>query len=96
MKAISPVFTKEMISLSRRKRHYVMRAGFLGVPRRTARVGYGGEGPVDWNAPLNLVGVGAGIAAAGGALFIVVMVMTLLRGERTDDPARLAPSGTVA
>ncbi len=71
-------------------------AGFLGVPRRTARVGYGGEGPVDWNAPLNLVGVGAGIAAAGGALFIVVMVMTLLRGERTDDPARLAPSGTVA
>jgi cytochrome c oxidase subunit 1 len=70
-------------------------AGVLGVPRRTARVDYGGEAPLDWNAPLNLVGIGAGLAAAGGALFVVLMVMTLLRGERTDDPARLVPAGTV-
>ncbi|HEY6017336.1 MAG TPA: cbb3-type cytochrome c oxidase subunit I [Gaiellaceae bacterium] len=70
-------------------------AGFLGVPRRTATVGYGGEGPIDWHAPLNLVGIGAGLAAAGGGLFVVLMVLTLLRGERTEDPAKLVPAGVV-
>jgi hypothetical protein len=36
------------------------------------------------------MGVAGGIAGLGGALFVVIMVMTLLRGERTDNPDELA------
>jgi cytochrome c oxidase subunit 1 len=68
-------------------------AGTLGVPRRTAEISYGGEAPGGWELPMNLVGVGAGLAGLAGALFIVNMVLTLLRGERTEDPARIAPTG---
>jgi cytochrome c oxidase subunit 1 len=68
-------------------------AGTIGVPRRTAEIGYGGEAPGGWDLPMNLVGAGAGIAGLAGVLFILNMVLTLLRGERTDDPERLAPSG---
>jgi cytochrome c oxidase subunit 1 len=71
-------------------------AGTLGVPRRTAETSYGGDAPGGWDLPMNLVGVGAGIAGLAGALFILNMVMTLLRGERTDDPERLVPSGVAA
>jgi hypothetical protein len=42
---------------------------------------------------MNLVGVGAALAGTGGTLFILNMVLTLLRGRRTEDPLRLAPSG---
>ena len=68
-------------------------AGTLGVPRRTAEISYGGEAPGGWELPMNLVGVGAALAGTGGTLFILNMVLTLLRGRRTEDPLRLAPSG---
>ena len=71
-------------------------AGTVGVPRRTAEISYGGDAPGGWEAPMNLVGVGAGIAGLAGALFIVNMVLTLLRGRRTEDPALLTPSGVAA
>ena len=71
-------------------------AGTLGVPRRTARIDYGGAAPDGWDLPMNLVGVGAGLAGIGGFLFVLNMVLTLLRGRRTDDPTLLAPSGVAA
>jgi cytochrome c oxidase subunit 1 len=67
-------------------------AGALGVPRRTADISYGGEGPSNWDLPMNLNGIAAGIAGLGGALFVLIMVMTLVAGKRTDDPAELIPS----
>ena len=39
---------------------------------------------------MDLMGVAGGIAGIGGALFVVIMVMTLLRGKRTEDPDELA------
>ena len=42
---------------------------------------------------MNLMGISASIAGTAGALFVVIMVMTLLRGRRTEDPALLVPSG---
>ena len=71
-------------------------AGTLGVPRRTAEIGYGGAAPGGWDLPMNLVGVGASIAGLAGALFVVNMVLTLLRGKRTEDPEQLVPSGVAA
>ena len=71
-------------------------AGTVGVPRRTAEISYGGDAPASWDLPMNLVGIGAGIAGTAGALFILNMVLTLLRGRRTEDPALLAPSGIAA
>jgi hypothetical protein len=41
---------------------------------------------------MDLMGIAGGLAGLGGALFVVIMVMTLLRGKRTDDPALLTPS----
>jgi cytochrome c oxidase subunit 1 len=67
-------------------------AGALGVPRRTADTGYGGAAPSSWDAPMNIAGVGVGLAALAGALFIAIMVLTLVAGKRTDDPERLLPS----
>ena len=69
-------------------------AGALGVPRRTQDSSYGGDLPSGWNASMNLNGVGAALAAAFGALFVVIMVMTLLAGRRSDDPVELVPVGT--
>ena len=43
---------------------------------------------------MNIAGVGGGLASLAGALFIVLMVLTLVRGKRTDDPERLVPSAT--
>jgi cytochrome c oxidase subunit 1 len=70
-------------------------AGADGVPRRTARIDYAGEAP-GWETPMNLVGVGAGIAGVAGFLFILNMVLTLVRGRRTDDPDRLVPAAVAA
>jgi cytochrome c oxidase subunit 1 len=67
-------------------------AGTLGVPRRTAEISYGGDAPGGWDLPMNLVGVGASLAGLGGLLFILNMVLTLLRGRRTEDPELLVPS----
>lgn len=71
-------------------------AGALGVPRRTADISYGGDGLSGWDLPMNIAGVGVGLAAISGALFVVLMVLTLLAGKRTDDPARLVPSAVKA
>jgi cytochrome c oxidase subunit 1 len=66
-------------------------AGMLGIPRRVSRVDVGAD-PSSWSLPMNLMGVAASLAGLGGALFVAIMVMTLLRGRRTDDPALLTPS----
>lgn len=66
-------------------------AGTVGVPRRTARIDYAGEAPGGWDLPMNIAGVGAAVAGLAGGLFVVIMVMTLLRGKHTDDPERLVP-----
>jgi cytochrome c oxidase subunit 1 len=67
-------------------------AGAVGVPRRTWDMSYGGEAPGNWDLPMNLNGIAAGLAGLGGALFVVIMVMTLLAGKRTEDPDLLVPS----
>jgi cytochrome c oxidase subunit 1 len=69
-------------------------AGILGVPRRTQSSSYGEDLPAGWDASMNLNGVGAALAAATGGLFIVIMVMTLLAGKKTDVPEELVPAGT--
>lgn len=66
-------------------------AGMLGIPRRVSRVDVGAD-PHSWRLPMDLMGVAASVAGLAGALFVVIMVMTLLRGKRTDDPALLTPS----
>lgn len=68
-------------------------AGTVGVPRRTAEISYGGDAPGGWDLPMNLVGVGAGLAGTAGFLFILNIVLTLLRGRRTEDPELLVPAG---
>lgn len=70
-------------------------AGTLGVPRRVASISYGGEAPDGWSLPMNIAGFGASVAGLAGALFVVLMVLTLLVGKRTDDPERLVPSAAV-
>ena len=67
-------------------------AGAVGVPRRTYEISYGGAKLGSWDTPMNLAGVGAGLASLGGALFVVIMVLTLLFGKRTDEPDELIPS----
>jgi cytochrome c oxidase subunit 1 len=68
-------------------------AGALGVPRRTAEIGYGGEAPSSWQLPMDLAGAGVIMAGLAGGMFILLMVATLLRGKRTEDPERLVPYG---
>jgi cytochrome c oxidase subunit I len=68
-------------------------AGRLGVPRRVADLDYS-QAPVGVDlfsaAPypgiMLVVSVGAVFAVIGGIMFVWIMVMTLLRGERTDRP----------
>ena len=69
-------------------------AGILGVPRRTQSASYGDDLPAGWDTSMNLNGVGAALAATFGALFVVIMVMTLLAGKKTDVPEELVPVGT--
>lgn len=71
----------------------MIRAGQLGVPRRVADLGYEGTVlPVDTfvqpEAELSmwLVSVGAVLAVIGGAMFVYVMVATLLWGKVSDRP----------
>jgi cytochrome c oxidase subunit I len=68
-------------------------AGQLGVPRRVAQLDYAdaplaldqyAAGPV--TGVMALVSLGAIFAVVGGIMFIYVMAMTLLRGERTETP----------
>ena len=71
----------------------MMLAGRLGVPRRVADLDYSqaplgvdqfASGP--YPSVMLLVSIGAVFAVTGGIMFVWVMVMTLLRGERTDRP----------
>src|SRR5581483_6619576 len=66
-------------------------AGMLGIPRRVSRVDVGAD-PHSWRLPMDLMGAAASLAGLAGALFVVIMVMTLLRGKRTEDASLLAPS----
>jgi cytochrome c oxidase subunit I len=71
----------------------MMLAGRLGVPRRVADLSYA-DAPVGveqfatgpYPTMMLLVSIGAVFAVAGGIMFIWVMVMTLLRGEKTERP----------
>lgn len=63
--------------------------GMLGIPRRVSRVDVGAD-PHSWRLPMDLMGVAGAVAGLGGALFVAIMVMTLLRGRRTEDPEELA------
>jgi cytochrome c oxidase subunit 1 len=65
--------------------------GMLGIPRRVARVDVGSD-PHSWRLPMDLMGVAGGVAGIGGALFVVIVVMTLVRGKHTDDASELAVS----
>lgn len=69
-------------------------AGIVGVPRRVASIEYGGQAPTSWELPMNLMGVGVTLAALGGLIFILEMVLTLVVGKPTSDPAELVPSAT--
>jgi heme/copper-type cytochrome/quinol oxidase subunit 1 len=71
-------------------------AGVEAVPRRTADVSYGGAAPGGWDLPMNLVGIGAGLAGIAGFLFVLNMVLTLLAGRRTEEPEQLVPAGVWA
>jgi cytochrome c oxidase subunit I len=69
----------------------MIRAGQLGVPRRVADLGYEGTPiPVQtFREPqvelsMGLVSVGAVLAVIGGAMFVYVMVATLLAGKTSD------------
>ena len=52
--------------------------------------------PFDYARPASVEDAVLLLAGTAGALFIVNMVLTLLRGRRTEDPALLAPSGVAA
>ena len=65
-------------------------AGAVGVPRRTSSIAYEGGVPGGWHASMNLNGVGVAFASTAGALFILIMVATLLIGKRTTEPTELA------
>jgi cytochrome c oxidase subunit 1 len=68
-------------------------AGVIGVPRRTQSADYGDGLPGGWDASMNFAGIGVALASTAGGLFIVIMVMTLVAGRKTDVPGELVPSG---
>ena len=51
-------------------------AGDLGAPRKTYDAAVTG---VAWLKPMVVMGIGAGIAALGGALFVAILLWSLLR-----------------
>jgi heme/copper-type cytochrome/quinol oxidase subunit 1 len=70
------------------------RAGTLGVPRRVASIDYGGHTPHGWSLPMNIAGFGVGIASFAGALFVFLMVATLVAGKHSDRPEELVPAAS--
>ncbi|MEK7327726.1 MAG: cbb3-type cytochrome c oxidase subunit I, partial [Chloroflexota bacterium] len=60
----------------------LLSAGDLGAPRKTYDAAVVG---VAWLRPMVLVGIGAGTAVLGGALFVAVLLLVLLR--KTPAPA---------
>jgi len=71
---------------------FMMGAGTLGVSRRHWDMGFTGA-PFEWAYPgtaytlMGLNGMSAIMAVAGGALFVLLMVGTILFGKRKDIPA---------
>jgi heme/copper-type cytochrome/quinol oxidase subunit 1 len=61
-------------------------AGLAGVPRRYALLG--ADAPASWTTLMNLaLGIGATTAIAAGIVFVLIMVMTAVAGERTETSA---------
>ncbi|MEE9223939.1 MAG: cbb3-type cytochrome c oxidase subunit I [Thermoplasmata archaeon] len=60
-------------------------AGYLGAPRRTADVSYGGAAPEVWGSLINIsVGLGGTLMVIGGVLFVLVILMTAFKGKKVD------------
>ncbi len=58
-------------------------AGYAGVPRRTADIGFGGLAPESWQSLMNVaVGIGGTLTLIAGVLFFVVIGMTLFAGRK--------------
>ncbi len=58
-------------------------AGLAGVPRRTASTEYAGIAPESWDMLMNVsLGVGGILAVVGGAMFVLVILMTVIRGKK--------------
>ena len=77
------------------------RAGYAGVPRRTADISFGGVAPESWKTLMNVtMGIGGSLTLIAGVLFFVVIGMTLVAGRKLphsepgDDLAMLAVTPT--
>jgi cytochrome c oxidase subunit 1 len=69
-------------------------AGYMGVPRRTADVSFGGSSPELWEPLLNIsLGFGAMLAVVGGAMFILVIVMTAFWGKKVETVEEASMNG---
>lgn len=57
-------------------------AGTVGAPRKAYDAAAGV--PVAWNIPMNLMGLGAFLAAAGGVIFVWLVLLALIRAPQTE------------
>jgi len=64
-------------------------AGDLGAPRKTYDAAVTG---VAWLKPMIVMGLGAGIAALGGALFVAILLWSLLRVAQTRPAVSQTPA----
>ena len=65
-------------------------AGYAGVPRRTADIGFGGLAPESWQTLMNVaVGIGGTLTLIAGILFFVVIGMTMFAGKKLLVPSDL-------
>jgi cytochrome c oxidase subunit 1 len=65
-------------------------AGFYGVPRRVADIGYDGAGPALWPAFMGLLGFGGVLSAAGLAVSLFGVARSLIPSPQRP-PAAVAP-----
>lgn len=70
-------------------------AGVQGMPRRVLDVAYDGASPAAWQALSRIVGVGAGIAAAALAIYVVGLARSLI-GRAAIAPAAVYQPGAPA
>ena len=57
-------------------------AGTVGAPRKAYDAAV--SVPMAWNIPMNLMGLGAFLAAAGGVIFVWLVLLSLLRAPKTE------------
>jgi heme/copper-type cytochrome/quinol oxidase subunit 1 len=57
-------------------------AGILGAPRKTYEVG-----AAAWSGPMNMMGLGAALAALGGGAFVVNVLLSLLQRRTRPTPS---------